>query len=515
VADHRVVLDRARARIRRGGLNPGRHVSQRHASENRQPTTDTRSDPSGDRLREECGVFGIWGADNAARLTYAGLYALQHRGQESAGIVSTDGIEFREHRGVGLVSDVFSGGALEKLPGRIAIGHNRYSTTGGSHLQNAQPIVVNYREGTLAIAHNGNLVNALALREEMEAKGSIFRTTSDTEVILHLIARSSATEIERMIPEALARCQGAYSLVLLAGDKLIGVRDARGFRPLCLGKRGDAHVLASETCALDIVGADFVREIDPGEMVVIDGSGVRSLRPFRPEPARACVFELIYFSRPDSEVFGVSVDSIRRRLGRRLAEEHPAEADIVISVPDSSNSAALGFSEQSKIPFELGLIRNHYVGRTFIAPKQITRDFGVNLKFNAVRRILDGKRVVVVDDSIVRGTTSRSLVAMLRHAGAREIHFRVSSPPIGWSCYYGIDTPNRRELIASSHTVEQIRKYLHVDSLGYLSMEGLRSCVDRPDDHCYACFNGDYSVRFGEEMDKLALERGRVPEQRP
>jgi amidophosphoribosyltransferase len=318
-----------------------------------------------------------------------------------------------------------------------------------------------------------------------------------------------------MIPEALARCQGAYSLVLLAGDKLIGVRDARGFRPLCLGKRGEAYVLASETCALDIVGADFIREIDPGEMVVIDGSGVRSLRLFRPEPARACVFELIYFSRPDSEVFGVSVDSIRRRLGRRLAEEHPAEADIVISVPDSSNSAALGFSEQSGIPFELGLIRNHYVGRTFIAPKQITRDFGVNLKFNAVRRILDGKRVVVVDDSIVRGTTSRSLVAMLRHAGAREIHFRVSSPPIGWSCYYGIDTPNRRELIASSHTVEQIRKYLHVDSLGYLSMEGLRSCVDRPDDHCYACFNGDYSVRFGEEMDKLALERGRVPEQRP
>ena len=463
----------------------------------------------GDRLREECGVFGIWGAENAARLTYAGLYALQHRGQESAGIVSTDGVEYREHRGVGLVSDVFVGNALEPLRGHVAIGHNRYSTTGGSQLQNAQPLVVNYREGKLAIAHNGNLVNALALRDEMEGKGSIFRTTSDTEVILHLIARSSATEIERMVPEALARCQGAYTLVLLAGDKLIGVRDPRGFRPLCLGRRGDAHVLASETCALDIVGADLVREIEPGEMVIIDGQGVRSFRIFKAEPARACVFELIYFSRPDSVVFGQSVDSIRRRLGQRLAEEHPADADIVISVPDSSNSAALGFSERSKIPFELGLIRNHYVGRTFIAPQQITRDFGVNLKFNPVRRILEGKRVVVVDDSIVRGTTSRSLVAMLRGAGAREVHFRVSSPPIGWSCYYGIDTPNRRELIASSHTVEEIRRYLHVDSLGYLSMDGLRACVERPDDHCYACFNGDYSVRFGEEMDKLAMERGR------
>ena len=462
-----------------------------------------------DRLREECGVFGIWGAENAARLAYAGLYSLQHRGQESAGIVTTDGDEYRAHRDVGLVSDVFSGGALERLVGRIAIGHNRYSTSGGSHLQNAQPLVVNFREGKLAIAHNGNLVNALELRREMEEKGSIFQTTSDTEVILHLIARSSATEIERMIPEALARCQGAYSLLLLAGEQMIGVRDPRGFRPLCLGRRGEAHVLASETCALDIVGAEFVREVEPGEMVVIDRNGVRSHRIFQPEPARACVFELIYFSRPDSVVFGLSVDQIRRRLGRRLAEEHPAEADIVISVPDSSNSAALGFSEQSGIPFELGLIRNHYVGRTFIAPQQITRDFGVNLKFNPVRRILDGKRVVVVDDSIVRGTTSRSLVAMLRDAGAQEIHFRVSSPPIGWSCYYGIDTPNRQELIASSHTIEQIRRYLHVDTLGYLSMDGLRSCVDRPDGHCYACFDGDYSVRFGEEMDKLALERGR------
>ena len=475
------------------------------------PVSGTKTDPrSDDRLREECGVFGIWGAENAARLTYAGLYSLQHRGQESAGIVTTDGIEFREHRGLGLVSDVFGGGALEKLRGHVAIGHNRYSTTGGSQLQNAQPLVVNYREGKLAIAHNGNLVNALALRDEMESQGSIFQTTSDTEVILHLIARSSATEIERMIPEALARCQGAYSLVLLAGETLIGARDPRGFRPLCLGRRGDAPVLASETCALDIVGADFVREIEPGEMVLIDRKGVRSIRMFKAEPGRACVFELIYFSRPDSVVFGMPVDSVRRNLGRTLAKEHPAEADIVISVPDSSNSAALGFSEESGIPFELGLIRNHYVGRTFIAPQQITRDFGVNLKFNPVRRILDGKRVVVVDDSIVRGTTSRSLVAMLRGAGAREVHFRVSSPPIGWSCYYGIDTPNRRELIASSHTVEQIRHYLHVDSLGYLSMEGLRACVERPDGHCYACFNGDYAVRFGEEMDKLAMERGRA-----
>jgi len=471
------------------------------------PRPDENEDPRGDELREECGVFGIWGAENAARLTYAGLYSLQHRGQESAGIVATDGKEFHAHRGLGLVSDVFAGESLDRLTGHIAIGHNRYSTTGRNHPQNAQPLVVNYREGDLAIGHNGNLVNALELRRKMEEQGSIFQTTSDTEVILHLIARSKATELERMIPEALALCQGAYSLVILAGETLIGVRDPRGFRPLCLGKRGDAHVLASETCALDIVGADFVREIAPGEMVLIDKSGVRSIQILAPEPQRACVFELIYFSRPDSVVFGASVDAVRRKLGRRLAVEHPADADIVISVPDSSNSAALGFSEESGIPFELGLIRNHYVGRTFIAPEQITRSFGVNMKFNPVRRILEGKRVIMVDDSIVRGTTSRSLVMMLRAAGAKEVHFRVSSPPIGWSCYYGIDTPNRSELIASSHTIEEIRKYLHVDSLGYLSMEGLRACVERPDDHCYACFNGDYSVRFGEEMDKLALER--------
>ena len=468
---------------------------------------DAAPSRSQDRLREECGVFGIWGAENAARLTYAGLYALQHRGQESAGIVATDGMEFRHHKGVGLVPDVFAGNVLDSLPGHIAIGHNRYSTQGSSLLRNAQPLVVDFREGMLALGHNGNLVNALALRNELESRGSIFQTTSDTEVILHLIARSKSTEIERMIPEALARCQGAFTLVILAGEKLIGVRDPRGFRPLCLGRRGEAHVLASETCALDMVGAEFVREIAAGEMVVIDGSGLKSYPALTPKPARACVFELIYFSRPDSEVFGESVDQVRRRLGRTLAAEHPAEADIVISVPDSSNSAALGYSEASGLPFELGLIRNHYVGRTFIAPQQMKRDFGVNLKFNPVRRILEGKRVVVVDDSIVRGTTSRSLVAMLRGAGAREIHLRVSSPPIGWSCYYGIDTPNRKELIASSHTVEEIRKYLHVDSLGYLSMEGLKSCVSRPDDHCYACFDGRYSEWYGEPLDKLAMER--------
>lgn len=460
-----------------------------------------------DRLREECGVFGIWGAENAARLTYAGLYSLQHRGQESAGIVVTDGAELRFHRGLGLVSDVFAGRALEPLQGHIAIGHNRYSTTGSTLLQNAQPLVVTTRYGRMALGHNGNLVNAVPLREEMERLGSIFQTTSDTEVIPHLIARSRSNSVEEAIGQALGRCQGAYSLLLLTEDKLFGVRDPRGFRPLCLGRRGDAHILASETCALDIVGAEFVREIEPGEMVVIDGSGVRSRRPLQPLPLRHCIFELIYFSRPDSVVFGESVDLIRRRLGRRLAEEHPAQADIVIAVPDSSNSAALGFSEASSIPFELGLIRNHYIGRTFIAPEQMKRDFGVNLKFNPVRRILEGRRVVIVDDSIVRGTTSRSLVAMLRDAGAREIHFRVSSPPIGWSCYYGIDTPTRKELIASSHTVAEIQRYLRVDSLGYLSMEGLRSCVERPDDQCYACFNGDYAERFGEEMDKLALER--------
>jgi amidophosphoribosyltransferase len=453
-------------------------------------------------------VFGIWGAENAARLTYAGLYSLQHRGQESAGIVASDGVDLRQHRGLGLVSDVFAGGALDPLKGHIAIGHNRYSTTGSSRILNAQPLVVNYHQGQLAIGHNGNLVNAVPLRDEMERNGSIFQTTSDTEVVLHLIARASSPSLEEAIPEALARCQGAYSLVLLADNRLIGVRDPRGFRPLCLGRRGEAHILASETCALDIVGADLVREIEPGEMVVIDARGVRAKHVLRPQPLRFCIFEMIYFSRPDSVVFGESVDLIRRRLGRRLAEEHPAVADIVISVPDSSNSAALGFSEASGIPFELGLIRNHYVGRTFIAPEQMKRDLGVNLKFNPVRRILENRRVVVVDDSIVRGTTSRSLVAMLRDAGAREIHFRVSSPPIGWSCYYGIDTPTRKELIASSHEIAEIERYLGVESLGYLSMQGLRSCVERPEDHCYACFNGDYAERYGEEMDKLALERG-------
>ena len=464
--------------------------------------------PHGDRLREECGVFGVWGAENAARLTYAGLYSLQHRGQESAGIVSSDGVDLRHHRGLGLVSDVFSRGVLEPLKGHIAIGHNRYSTTGSSQILNAQPLVVNYHQGRLALGHNGNLVNAVPLREEMERKGSIFQTTTDTEVILHLIARAASAQLEEAIPEALARCQGAYSLVLLADDRLIGIRDPRGFRPLCLGRRGEAHILASETCALDIVGAEFVREIEPGEMVVIDGNGLRTRQVLRPQPLRFCIFEMIYFSRPDSVVFGDSVDLIRRRLGRKLAEEHPAGADIVISVPDSSNSAALGFSEASGIPFELGLIRNHYIGRTFIAPEQMKRDYGVNLKFNPVRRILDGRRVVVVDDSIVRGTTSRSLVAMLRDAGAREIHFRVSSPPIGWSCYYGIDTPTRKELIASSHDIAAIQRYLRVDTLGYLSMDGLRACVERPDDYCYACFNGDYAERYGEEMDKLAMERG-------
>ena len=463
-----------------------------------------------DKFRDECGVVAIYNNPEASTLAYLGLHALQHRGQESAGIISSDTHTLHAHKAMGLVADIFTQPTLAKLPGIHAIGHTRYSTAGDSALLNAQPIMVDCNKGMIALAHNGNLVNANFIRNKLEQAGSIFQTTSDTEVVVHLIAQSKEQTLTEAIADALRRIEGAFSLVLMTRDRVFAVRDPRGFRPLCLGRRGEAHVLASETCALDIVGADFVREVEPGEMVVIDGSGVKSYRLFRPEAQRACVFELIYFSRPDSVVFGASVDSIRRRLGRRLSEEHPAEADIVISVPDSSNSAALGFSEQSGIPFELGLIRNHYVGRTFIAPHQITRDFGVNLKFNAVRRILDGKRVVVVDDSIVRGTTSRSLVAMLRGAGAREIHFRVSSPPIGWSCYYGIDTPNRRELIASSHTVEEIRKYLHVDTLGYLSMEGLRACVDRPDDHCYACFDGDYAVRFGEEMDKLALERPTV-----
>jgi len=459
-----------------------------------------------DSFRDACGVFGVHGVGRAAELVYFGLYALQHRGQESAGIVSSDGACVKGHKGLGLVSDVLTAEVLAGLPGRLAIGHNRYSTTGRTTLENAQPLLVNYQGGKLAIAHNGNLVNARELRRKMEARGSIFQTTMDTEIVAHLIAHSPRRSIEGKLKDALSEVKGAFALVMMTEDKLIGACDPRGFRPLCVGRLGNGWCLASETCGLDIIGAKYERPVEAGEMVVIDESGMRSSRILRSTRKAHCIFELIYFSRPDSTVFGESVDKVRRKLGRTLAEEAPARADIVMAVPDSSNSAALGYAEGSGLPFELGLIRNHYVGRTFIDPVQRVRDQAVRVKFNPVRDILRGKRVVIVDDSIVRGTTSRKLIRLVRKAGAREVHFRVGSPPIIGSCFYGIDTPSRAKLIASSHSVKEIAEFLGVDTLAYLSLEGLKSCVGRPGDYCYACFGECYPEPVGENGGKMALE---------
>lgn len=442
-----------------------------------------------------CGICGIAGLENASQQVYLGLYALQHRGQESAGIVSLDrSATMHAHRGMGLVPDVFPPARLKELPGDVAIGHTRYSTTGSSVLANAQPGVVNYHGGPLALAHNGNLTNALELREDLVRKGSIFQSSSDSEVLVHLIARSEAREPEDQILDALERVEGAYTLLLTIGRTMYGIVDARGFRPLVLGQLREGYVLASETCALDILGARVIRELQPGEWLKIEEGRVVDLPPLPSKPSRRCVFELIYFSRPDSVVFGESVDRVRRALGRQLAREHPVpDADCVFSVPDSSNAMALGFAEVSGLKLEYGLIRNHYVGRTFINPEQSARDVKVRIKFNPVRDVIAGKSVVVVDDSLVRGTTSKSLVRMIRQAGAREVHFRVSSPPITGPCYYGIDTPTREELIAATHGLEDIRRHLNVDTLGYLSVAGMYRAVGG--DHarfCDACFSGHY-----------------------
>ena len=442
-----------------------------------------------------CGVLGVSNIPNAARLAYMGLYALQHRGQESAGIITVDDDEVAHaHRSMGLVSDIFSPTVLDKLPGSVAIGHTRYSTTGSSELSNAQPCVVDYHTGPLALAHNGNLTNAAELKRDLVKKGSIFQTSSDSEVLVHLIARSEARKPEDQILDALERVEGAYTLVLTIGKVLYAIVDPRGFRPLVLGKLHDGFVATSETCALDIIGATLVRELQPGEWVRIEGGRVHELPPLPTKPHRRCIFELIYFSRPDSEVFGESVDLVRRNLGRRLAQEHPApNAECVFSVPDSSNAMALGYSEQSGVKLEHGLIRNHYVGRTFISPSQSTRTEKVRVKYNPVRGVVDGKSVIVVDDSLVRGTTSRALIKMIREAGAREIHLRIASSPITGPCYYGIDTPNRDELIASAHSVEQIREHLKVDSLGYLSLDGMHSALTGgATGYCDACFSGNY-----------------------
>ena len=453
-----------------------------------------------DKFHDECGVFGIWNHPEAANVTYLGLYALQHRGQESAGIAATDGQGFHTEKAMGWVADVFSPERLRRLPGHRAIGHVRYSTAGSSKLRNAQPITATTARGPIAIAHNGNLTNAEALRREMERDGAIFQSNSDTEVILHLLARAPAGTLVEQLPHALRQVTGAYSLLILTPDAMYAVRDPNGFRPLGLGRFADSWVIASETCALDLIEAKYEREVEPGEIVVISDGGLQSLR-YAPAGERLhCVFEYVYFARPDSVLWGRNVHTVRKALGRELAREHPVEADIVIPVPDSGTSAALGFSEQSGVRYEMGLIRNHYVGRTFIEPKQGIRHFGVKVKLNPMREMLEGRRVVVVDDSIVRGTTSRKIVRMIRSSGAREVHMRISSPPIKWPCYYGIDTPTRGELIGASHSVDEVRRYVGADSLGYLSLEGMLKATGADPSHfCHACFTGNYRVGIAPE----------------
>jgi amidophosphoribosyltransferase len=459
-----------------------------------------------DKFHEECGVFGIYGHPDAANLTYLGLYALQHRGQESAGIVSSDGKQLYGQKAMGLVADIFVEERIKKLPGYAAIGHNRYSTTGESTAVNIQPILVNFALGTLAIAHNGNLVNAGILKDELEAYGSIFQSTMDSEVIIHLIAQSRMATMHERIVDALGHVQGSYSLLLITENELIAVRDPHGFRPLSLAELDGAYVVASETCAFDLIEATYIREIAPGEMVVINSKGIQSSFPFKKAEPSHCIFEFIYFARPDSMVFGQNVYSIRKEFGRQLARETNVAADVVIPVPDSGVPAALGYAEEAGIPFDTGLIRNHYVGRTFIEPRQSIRHFGVKIKLNPVRDALKGKRVVVVDDSIVRGTTSKKIIKMIRNAGATEIHMRISSPPTSFPCFYGIDTPTRQELIASSHSIEEIRKYITADTLGYISMDGIQKVVPYRMNYCAACFDGAYPVPFpGEKMLQLGL----------
>ncbi|MCL6582254.1 MAG: amidophosphoribosyltransferase [bacterium] len=466
-------------------------------------------------MKEYCGLVGIYGHPEAARLAYLGLYALQHRGQESAGIISWDGHEVRAERGMGLVAEVFTEGQLDRLAGDVALGHVRYSTAGDSSLNEAQPLVVRYSGGFMAVGHNGNIVNALEIRAHLVEEGSIFQSTSDSEVIVHLIARSRQKSFADRIVDALSKIRGAYSLLFLKDDELIAIRDPYGFRPLVLGKLADSSwVIVSETCALDLIEARLVRELDPGEMLIINRQGIVSHKPFASQPQRFCVFEYIYFARPDSVLGGRSVHAIRKELGRQLARETKVEADLVIAVPDSGTSAALGFAEESGIAYDLGLIRNRYVGRTFIEPRQSIRHFGVKVKLNAVKDVLCGKRVIIIDDSLVRATTSRKIVKMIRAAGATQVHLRIASPPMRYPCYYGIDTPTRRELIASTHSVEEICRYITSDSLAYLSIAGMKKAIDPAADPkeeeniCLACFTGDYPISFpGEEIMQSARYR--------
>ena len=456
-----------------------------------------------------CGVFGVYGHPNAAELTYYGLYALQHRGQESAGIVTSDGHHFHAHKGMGLVSQVFTGEVLSELSGAIAVGHTRYSTSGSSHLRNAQPLTVDCARGQIAIAHNGNLTNAARLREELEARGSIFQTTVDSEIILHLMAQPSQNGHWNNLIQAVRRIQGAYSLVIMTEQDLVGVRDPYGFRPLCLGRLGSAWVLASETCALDLIHARFVRDVEPGEIVVINQDGLTSLQAFPEQERRAfCIFEYVYFARPDSTIANRNVYKVRVEMGRQLAREFPLKADVVVPVPDSGNCAALGYSLESGIPFEMAFVRNHYVGRSFLQPSQLIRDFDVRVKLNLITELVKGKRVIVVDDSIVRGTTCQARVNNLKEAGAKEVHVLVSCPPHRNPCVYGIDFPDRNKLMAANHSLEEIRKYLSADSLYYLSQAGMVKATGLPANaFCMACYDGQYPVPYEAGVDKHTIER--------
>ena len=463
-----------------------------------------------DEPKEYCGLFGINNSKHASWLAYLGLYALQHRGQEACGIVCNNKGVLSIHKEMGLVSDVFNEGVLAKLKGNMAVGHVRYSTTGSSVLKNSQPLLIDYAKGSVCIAHNGNLVNSLELRQYLEKTGSIFQTTTDSEIIIHLMARAKSRNLEDSLVYALKRVKGAYSLVMIADNSLIGIRDPFGFRPLSLGKFGNSWVLASETCAFDLIGAKYIREIEPGEIVIINDSGLRSIKPKELHSCRHafCTFEHVYFSRPDSVVFGETVHLVRRKLGAQLAHEHPVDADFVIPVPDSGFSAAMGYSQESGIPLELGIIRNHYVGRTFIQPAQDTRDLGVRVKFNILKDVLKGKRIIIVDDSIVRGTTSKIRVRNLRKAGVKEVHLRISCPPHRFPCFYGIDFHKSSELIANKYeSIDKIRQYLEVDSLGYLSLGGMLGCFKNSGQgQCTACWTGKYPVKAEKRQGKFSLE---------
>jgi amidophosphoribosyltransferase len=459
-----------------------------------------------DKLHEECGVVGVYGHPEAANLVYLGLYALQHRGQESAGIVASDHSKMHIELGMGLVADIFNPERILKLPGSLAIGHNRYSTAGNSALVNAQPCMINYSAGSLALAHNGNLVNAQTIRQELGAQGAIFQSTNDSEVIVHLMAQSKADTFVDRAADALGHVNGAYSLVLMTETELVAARDPHGFRPLCLGKLDGAYIVASETCVMDLIEAEFIREVEPGEVILINEQGVQSFFPFKKVETKHCVFEHIYFARPDSFLFGEHVYSVRKNMGRAMAQESPAEVDIVVPVPDSGVVSAIGFAEEIDVPFEMGLIRNHYIGRTFIEPQSQIRHFGVKLKLNPVKTMIAGKRIAIIDDSIVRGTTSRKIVKMLRDAGAKEVHLRISAPPILHSCFYGIDTPDEKELVAHKYNLEETREYLAADSLAYLSLEKMMEVLKKDKkEFCSACFDGNYPVPITDK--KLATNQ--------